>query len=85
MQMYKICKHKILDRLSDQDKKAAIASINASETLCKLLSELLQERIDHYDSSLESLIESPTELAGAIKCRAQLRRLTKLFTKTTIE
>jgi hypothetical protein len=83
--MIRLQKHSSLDRLSPNEREYMVKEINASERLCKLLSGILEERVDYYDSRLESLLEKPSELAGAIQCKAELKRLLSLFSPTTNE
>lgn len=83
--MLRLQKMKQLDRLSETERKSLDAEINSSQRLCKLLSDILQEKIDHYESTYESLLESHTGLSGAIQCVAELKRLKRLFETTTKE
>lgn len=83
--MLRLQKVKQMNRLSDNERKLLIAEINAARSVCKLLSDVLTDKIEHYEASYESLLDRPTELAGAIKCVAELKRLTKLFEETTEE
>ena len=80
--MLRLEKNKLLDKLSKEEKASLILEIHASQRLCKLFSAILEDRLSYYDSKLESLLEKPSELAGAVQCRAELKRLTNLF-KTT--
>lgn len=80
--MLRLEKHKILDRLSDQEKGSMKLEIHASQRLCTLFSDILEDRMSYYDSKLETLLEKPSELAGAVQCRAELKRLTDLFKQT---
>lgn len=83
----RLSKHKILDRLSDNNKERIQRDINASGEVFDILIEVLEDRADLLQSELlsKSMYESPAyaykvaDLSGGIR---ELTSLVKLLQET---
>ena len=81
--MIRLEKHKNIDTIQDEnDRKKLINEIKASGTALNLVDQIIKERLEHLENSLDSSVGDPYQLAGIVKSMGELRKLTTLFKET---
>ena len=83
--MIRLEKNKLFLKLSEDEQKLVRTSLIGSETLCKLLRDILADRASDHKAQLKMALSSPYKLSGHVQCMLELETLTKLFNKTTKE
>ena len=72
-----------LDRITDENARTRLVNeIKASGPVLKLIDQIITDRINYFECTLETKIASPYELAAHVHTIAELRKLTKLFKDT---
>ena len=82
--MIRLEKHKILDRITDEnERKKLVNEIKASGPTLRLIEEIIDDKIDHLESQYISHISDPYLLSACVKTVFELKQLTYWFKETT--
>ncbi len=81
--MIRLEKCKQLDRIDDEnEKKRLINEIKASTAVIKLIKQVVDEKIDYFESQYESHLSDPYMLSACVKTVSEFKKLTNLFEET---
>ena len=82
--MIRLEKARQLDRIKDDNERTRLINeIKASGPVLRLIDQIIQDRITYFETTLDSKIASPYELAAHVHSISELRKLTLLFKETT--
>ncbi len=81
--MIRLEKCKQLDRIdNDNEKKRLINEIKASTSVIRLIKQIVDEKIVHFELQYESNLSDPYMLSACVKTVSELKKLTNLFEET---
>lgn len=81
--MIRLEKAKQVSRITDANERTKLINeIKCSGPALKIVDQIIKERIDYLEGSLDQLLEQPYNLAASVKTISELRKLTQLFKET---
>lgn len=81
--MIRLEKCKQLDRLENEEEKLRLLNeIKAAGPVLKLIEQILDDKINYFESQYESNLSDPYLLSACVKTVSELKKLTDLFKET---